>query len=142
MEQKPFDFFQDHSETYLEMALNREREGALENPDGYGKRTGECQDTVEIFLEVAGNVIRHITYRADGCLNTHACANTVAILSEDKTVGAAWDITPEQVIAYLGTLPEHEHHCAELAVGAFYRALVDYQSIRKAPWKKQYRGRK
>jgi nitrogen fixation NifU-like protein len=139
MESKPFDFLQHHSPNYLKMALSREREGTLANPDGYGQRTGDCQDTVELFLEVINGQIRDIAYRADGCLNTHACANTVAKLAQDKPVSAAWDITPEQVIEYLETLPEDEHHCAELAVGAFYRALADYQDMQKAPWKKQYR---
>jgi len=139
MDPRYFNFLQDHSRNYLEMALNREREGTLANPDGYGRRTGDCQDTVEVFLEIINGTIRNIAYRADGCLNTHACANTVAKLAQDKPVSAAWDITPEQVIEYLGTLPEREHHCAELAVGAFYRALVDYQNMQKAPWKRQYR---
>ena len=139
MESKPFDFFQDHSRNYLEMALSRDRQGVLEHPDGYGKRTGDCQDTVEVFLAVSQGVIRTMTYRADGCLNTHACANAVARLAQDRPVAEAWEITPDQVIAFLGTLPEHEHHCAELAVGAFYRALVDYQNLQKTSWKKPYR---
>lgn len=139
MDSKSFDFFQDHSRNYLEMALSREREGALANPDGYGRRTGECKDTVEIYLEVTQGRIRNVAYRADGCLNTHACANTVASMAQDKSINEAWEITPEQVIEYLGTLPPGEHHCAELAVGAFYCALTDYQNIQKAPWKRQYR---
>ncbi len=42
-----------------------------------------------------------------------------------KTIEAAWEITPEEVIRFLETLPEDHFHCAELAVGAFYLALTD-----------------
>ncbi|MBT7698322.1 MAG: iron-sulfur cluster assembly scaffold protein, partial [Desulfobacterales bacterium] len=35
-----------------------------------------------------------------------------------------------KVIDFLGTLPPHEHHCAELAVGAFYLALSNYEEIK------------
>ena len=79
----------------------------IKRPDGYGKRTGDC-------------------------------ANTVAELTEGKKVEAAWEITPENVIDYLETLPPENHHCAELAVGAFYLALSNYQEIQRDPWKKRY----
>jgi len=60
-------------------------------------------------------------------LNTNACANTVARLGEGKSLEGAWEITPEMIIEYLETLPSHETHCAELAVGAFYLALSGYR---------------
>lgn len=48
MEQKKFDFWQDHSRHYFEMAFGRDRREIIEHPDGYGKRTGDCGDTVEM----------------------------------------------------------------------------------------------
>ena len=50
MTAKEFDFWQDHSLHYLEMAFRHDRRERLQNPDGYGKRTEECGDTVEMFL--------------------------------------------------------------------------------------------
>ena len=47
MQAMEFDFWQDHSEHYLEMAYRSDRREKIEHPDGYGKRTGECGDTVE-----------------------------------------------------------------------------------------------
>jgi len=122
---KNFDFLQDHSLHFLEMALSTERWEVPEDPDGHGKRTGDCGDTVEIFLGMRHGRVRHVNFRTDGCLNTNACANTVACLAEGRTLDEAWDITPQQVIDYLETLPPEKHHCAELAVGAFYLSLAD-----------------
>lgn len=139
MDQQPFDFWQDHSEQYLKMALNYERRERIAAPDGYGKRTGECGDTVEMFITVANGCIQRIAFDLDGCLNTNACCNTVAELVENQTLDAAWEITPEDIIRYLGTLPEPEHHCAELAIGAFYLALSDSKKNAGTPWKKLYR---
>jgi nitrogen fixation NifU-like protein len=65
-------------------------------------------------------------------------ANTVAELAEGRTVDEAWNITPDDVIAYLETLPPGNAHCAELAVGALYRALVNYKELKRHPWKKLY----
>lgn len=127
-----FNFLQDHSNEYLEMAFRTDHIERLENPDGYGKRKGDCGDTIEMFVSIDGNErIESVSFMVDGCINTRACANTVAQLAEGKSIEEAWEILPETIIGYLGTLPSHENHCAELAVGAFYRALSNYQDKKK-----------
>ena len=138
MTTKEFDFWQDHSLNYLEMAFRYDRRERLQNPDGYGKRTGECGDTVEMFLNIQNGHIQSVSFDTDGCINTNACANTVAHLSEGKTIEEAWVITPEAVIGFLETLPEDNRHCAELAIGAFYLALTNCQERQRNSWKKPY----
>ena len=124
-----FDFWQDHSARYLEMALRRDRCEVIEHPDGYGKRTGDCGDTVEMFLTIRDARIHSVSFDIDGCINTNACANTVAELAEGRKVKDAWAITSKDVVAYLETLPPENTHCAELAVGAFYLALTNANSF-------------
>ena len=125
--EEQFDFLQDHSMHYLEMAYRRDKRGRLEKPDGYGKRTGECGDTIEMFLSVADGRIREVIFDTDGCLNTNACANTVSLMAEGKTIDQAWSLTVDDIVDFLETLPSNETHCAELAIGSFYLALSDYQ---------------
>ena len=140
MPSKKFNFLQDHSLRYLEMALGSDRRASIKNPDGYGKRTGECGDTVEFYLQVRQDTIQYLSFLTDGCINTTACCNAVAHLVEGRSVEEAWGITPEDVIAYLETLPADHVHCAELSVGALYLALSNYQELSRAPWKKMYQG--
>ncbi len=127
-----------HSETFTRMVSRADRYGILENPDGYGKRTGDCGDTIEMFLSVRGNQVQMVTFQVDGCSNTVACGNTVSILMEGRTVEDCWQLTPDNVIDYLETLPPDHYHCAELAVGAFYKALTDYNRLQNESWKKNY----
>jgi nitrogen fixation protein NifU and related proteins len=127
-----------YSPRYLEMATCPDKRGIIKDPDGYGKRTGECGDTVEMYIIVRQNRIHSVSFITDGCINTHACANCVAFLAEGKSMTEAWEITFEKVIDYLETLPIEHTHCAELAVGAFYLALVNFQEFKHAPWKKLY----
>ncbi len=123
-----FSFFRDHSIEFLEMALRHDYCERIDNPDGYGKRTGDCKDTVEFFIMENNGAFTSITYDVDGCVNTNACANTVVKLASKKSVGEAWDITDQDIIDYLKTLPLQDTHCAELAIGAFYLALKDLAS--------------
>jgi len=73
-------------------------------------------------------------------MNTNACANTVAQLAEGRKIKDAWEITAEDVAAYLETLPLESTHCAELAVGAFYLSLSNFQQLQRHPWKKLYQS--
>ena len=139
MEPKRFDFWQDHSAHYLEMAFRTDRREVIKKPDGYGKKTGDCGDTVEMYLTVSKDRIQSVSFETNGCLSTSACANTVAELAEGKQVEEVWQITPDDVVDYLETLPPQNTHCAELAVGAFYLALRNYQELKRDSWKKLYR---
>lgn len=139
MGKKEFNFWKDHSTKYLEMAFRHEKRERFGHPDGYGKRTGICGDTVEMFLCIRNGRIQSISFNTDGCISTNACCNTVARLVEGKSVETGWGITPENVIDYLETLPPENHHCAELAVGALYLALSNYQEHRRDLWKKFYK---
>jgi len=139
MKAKAVNFWQDHSTRYLEMAFRSDRWETVPHADGRGKRTGKCGDTVEIYLCVRDGFIQSVAFQTDGCLNTTACANSVAELVEGKNILAAWDVMPQDVIDFLQTLPPDHYHCAELAVGALYRALANYNELQRKPWKKFYR---
>jgi nitrogen fixation protein NifU and related proteins len=138
MEKREFDFWNDHSPQYLEMAFRTDKCEIVERPDGYGKNIGDCGDIVEFFITVNHDRIQWISFAVNGCINTRACANTVVRMAEGKTVSEAWKIIPEHVIQYLETLPPESEHCAELAVGALYLALSDCQKNKQEPWRKQY----
>jgi len=126
MTEKKFDFWQDHSMKYLEMAWKTDRMERIENPDGYGTQTVDCGDGLEIFLSVDKNRVKRVSFASDGCLHTRACANALASLAEGLKLEMAQKITPTHVMDILETLPPHEAHCAEMAVDALQMALADH----------------
>jgi nitrogen fixation NifU-like protein len=130
---------QEHSERFIDMASRTNRLGILQAPDGYGKRVGDCGDTIELYLSVRGERIQMVTFQIQGCLNTNACANALAHLVEGRSIADSWQITPENLVDYLETLPPDHTHCAELVVGAFYHALNEYSATRHESWRKAYR---
>ncbi len=137
MDKKSTDILNRYSAEFIKMAYNYDRMEKIENPDGYGKRIGDCGDMVEIFLTISKEkIIEHVSITIDGCVNTIACANTIGHMVEGKVVEMAWDITPEKIAAYLKTLDKDHFHCAELACGAFYLALTNYMKKKKKDGKK------
>ncbi len=130
--------WQSHSMKFLEMAFRADRQETLHHSDGHGKKTGACGDTIEFFLMINEDRIETISYALNGCINTNACANAIVELIEGKKLNAAWELNPEDVSAFLESLPEDHFHCAELAVGALYLAMADAHEKQRAPWKKMY----
>ena len=121
--EKKFDFWNDHSLEFLEMAMKRDYQETVHNADGYGKARRECGDTIEFFLMADRGGLTAISYDIRGCIFTHACANAIIKLAEGRDIKEASQIREDQVISCLKTLPEKEHHCATLALKAFNRAL-------------------
>lgn len=124
--EQPFDFWNDHSDTFLTMAYLWDRRKAMVQPDGYGRKTGDCGDTITMYLAIKNGGISQINFELEGCINTNACCNALADLIEGKTLEQAWEVTPHDIIGLLETLPLDHHHCAELTIGTFYLALADY----------------
>lgn len=133
------DIWSSHSIKFLEMAFRADRQERILNADGHGKKTGDCGDTIEFFLIIKDDRIQTLAYALNGCLNTNACANAIIKLVEGKPMDAGWALDPEDVAAYLESLPEDHFHCAELALGALYLALADARDKQKSPWKKLYK---
>jgi nitrogen fixation NifU-like protein len=133
------DFWQEHALVFLEMAFRTDRQKRPAHPSGIGYNVGACRDSITMFVVVLDGAIKEIAYELDGCLHTNACANAVAEIVQGHDLETAWKITPEMVANYLQTLPADHFHCAELAVGAFYKALTDYQQHSRKDWQAGYR---
>ncbi|NLI32242.1 MAG: iron-sulfur cluster assembly scaffold protein [Deltaproteobacteria bacterium] len=138
MDQSSMEFWQQHSSRFLKMVFQSDKRESLQHPDGYGKATRECGDTIEIFLIIRHGAIRSASFQSHGCIYSIACANALVSLVEGKTLEEALQITPDAIIDYLETLPKEESHCAILAVRALHAALMDTREVERQPWKKFY----
>jgi nitrogen fixation NifU-like protein len=119
------DFWNQHSLEFLEMAMKRDYQEKVISCDGYGRKTRECGDTIEFFLNRNGDMLETISYDLKGCLFSHACANTIISLALHKSMKQAQLIKAEDIIGFLKTLPVEEEHCASHALSAFQAALED-----------------
>ncbi len=75
----------EYSGAVIDRWINPRNQGTLEQPDGYGKVTGSCGDTIEIFLKMEGDVIAECTWLTDGCGATISCATMATELAQGKT---------------------------------------------------------
>ncbi|MFO7860483.1 MAG: iron-sulfur cluster assembly scaffold protein [Desulfosalsimonas sp.] len=106
--------------------------GGMAFPDGWARVTGECGDSIEIYLKFGNDIVTAASYLTDGCASSSICGSFAAELAMGKDPEQLIDITGESVLNAIGRLPEDEHHCARLAAAALQEALSDYMSRRQA----------
>jgi len=127
-----------YSEKVIERWLNPKYMGELESPQGHGKVTGTCGDTVQIFLRIDNNKIIDARFITDGCATTIAAGGMACELAMGKPLREAFKITKEIILEQLGGLPEESIHCALLASDTLRAALTDHIQSRNEPWRKLY----
>jgi len=126
---------QQMAETYsrkvMEIFLHPKNIGRMDKPDGYGRVTGPCGDTMEIYLKVKDDIIAEANFFTDGCGTTIVCGSMVTELAKGKKVEDALDITNETVLESLGGLPEADQHCALLAANTLREAIANFMQVKR-----------
>ena len=100
--------------------------GKIEHPDGYGRVTGTCGDTMEIFLRFEHDNLKEASFETDGCGSSGVCGSFAVEMALGKTPDEMLDVTGEAILEKLGGLPKEDEHCAFLAAEALQEALNDY----------------
>jgi nitrogen fixation NifU-like protein len=127
-----------YSEAAIEHGMNPRNLGDMDDADGFGRVTGSCGDTMEIWLKVRDGTIAKANFLTDGCGTSIASGSMVTELAKGKNIAKALKISQEDVLKALGGLPEESQHCALLAADTLKAAIKDYLALRKEPWKKAY----
>jgi len=128
-----------YSEKTIDHFLNPRNLGEIPAPDGFGRVTGPCGDTMEIYLKVRDGKVINASFWTDGCGPSIASGSMVTELAKEKSLVEARKITQDDVLDALGGLPEDSLHCALLAANTLKEAIRDYLAFKNEPWKRAYR---
>jgi len=122
--------FDEAREAYGEKGFNRWRNplycGRMDAPDAQARITGECGDTIEIYLKFENNRIKEASYFTNGCASSSLSGSFAAELAIGKDPDELTDISGESVLQAIGRLPEEDKHCAALAAATLQEALNSY----------------
>jgi len=134
------DMKQFYSEKTIDHFLNPRNLGAIPAPDGFGRITGPCGDTMEIYLKIRDGRVMNASFWTDGCGPSIASGSIVTEMAKQVNISEAQRISQHDVLAALGGLPEESEHCALLAADTLKEAIKDYLACKNEPWKRVYRG--
>jgi nitrogen fixation NifU-like protein len=87
----------------------------LENP--------ACGDVLRLSANLVDGRISEVKFLAKGCVPAIACGSALTELVKGKTVEQASAISREELVQYLGSLPEASAHASHLAMDALTALL-------------------
>ncbi|MGD9576941.1 MAG: iron-sulfur cluster assembly scaffold protein [Syntrophorhabdus sp.] len=124
------EIFEDTLKIYGEKAYQRWRNplymNSMQNPDGYGRVTGPCGDTMEIFLKFKEGKVSDASFQTDGCGPSQICGSFAAELALGKNTDEIKEITNETILNVIGGLPGEDQHCALLAANTLQEAIAHF----------------
>jgi NifU-like protein involved in Fe-S cluster formation len=113
-----------YSQTVRRLVASLPNRGGLPDPSHSAEGANPvCGDTVRLELRVAQGRVRACRFTGSGCPAALAAAAAVTELVEGNGVEECARLNVETLLEYLGGLPPHKRHGAELAVDVLRRAL-------------------
>lgn len=122
--------FDEAREAYGQRGFDRWRNprhhGKMGAPDAHGQVTGECGDTMQIYLKFENDRVTDASYLTNGCASSGIAGSFAAELAIGKNPDELAQISGEDVLKAIGRLPEEDRHCAFLAANTVLEALNSY----------------
>jgi len=128
-----------YSETTIDHIINPRNLGDMADASGFGRVTGPCGDTIEIWLKVKNGIVAEATFLTDGCGTSVASGSMATELAKGRSIPEVLKVSQQDILEALGGLPKESAHCALLAANTLKEAIKDYITLKKEPWKRAYR---
>ncbi|KUO64311.1 MAG: hypothetical protein APF84_09750 [Gracilibacter sp. BRH_c7a] len=90
----------------------------------------KCGDYIELYIKIDDEKLTDIKYLVYGCMGAIATSSALTEIAKNKTITEALKITDNDVISFLGGIPEHKKHCSLLGVLALQLALKKYIEVK------------
>lgn len=82
-----------------------------------------CGDVMKLWVQVCENRIQDVKFKVAGCVPAVACGSWLTEMIRGKALVELSSLTPDQIDAGLGGLPQASKHAAVLAADALKRLL-------------------
>jgi NifU-like protein involved in Fe-S cluster formation len=118
-----------YSEKLIDYFINPRNSGQLLNPDGHSEvGSPQCGDVMAIDIQVDDeDRIADIRFMTFGCAGAIAASSALTEIARGKTLEEALEITNDQIIEFLGGMPEEKYHCSVMGHEALSRAIDDFR---------------
>ena len=118
-----------YNDKVMEIFQNPKNVGELKGANGIGTVGNEaCGDIMKLYIKVDKNeVITNATFKTFGCAAAIVSSSVATEMIKNKKIEEALKLENQQILDYLGGLPDNKIHCSILAKEALEAAVKDYR---------------
>ncbi|MEJ2543454.1 MAG: iron-sulfur cluster assembly scaffold protein [Calditrichaceae bacterium] len=110
----------------LEQNLNM---GIMDDPTVSAQHEGSCGDVLMLSLKINNDYIVDAMYEYIGCAGLQSCASAMTEMIKQKSIDSLSNFVADDIVNYLGGIPESKYECAEIARNTLILAIDDYKKI-------------
>ena len=116
-----------YSDKAIMYFLNKTNMGILPEADQVTELTGQCGDTMKIYLKLEDGRIKDAKIQVLGCPGAIASAMAAMELIRGKTIEEAMEIKDRDIFRMLGEIPDQKQHCIRLTNKTIQKAIQEYK---------------
>ncbi len=118
-----------YSNKIMEEFFNVERYGVIKGADGVGKIVSDIgSEIIKIYIKVEGNKIVDCQFQTFGGVVAIACSSVATKLILGKSISTAEKISTNDIVSYLGEVPENKEYLAQAVVNAVHKSIFNYKN--------------
>lgn len=119
----------EYTDKVKEHFLNPHNVGEVENPDGEAEVGSlACGDALKLTFKLDENKkIKEAKFKTFGCASAIATSSALTDIIKGMTLEEALKVSNQDIVEYLGGLPQEKMHCSVMGKEALVKAIENYK---------------